>query len=52
MDYYNKERYQWGLLKLTPTQYYRYLKTGYYPLPQYKVCAKPDLRGAAPDPEV
>ena len=52
MDYYNTERYQWGLLKLAPTQYYRYLVTGHYPLPQYEPCAKSKLRGAAPDPEV
>ena len=35
MDYYNKDRYQWDLLKLSPTEYYEYLKTGFYPLPVY-----------------
>ena len=33
MDYYNKERYQWELAKLSPDEYYKYLLTGYYPLP-------------------
>jgi hypothetical protein len=31
-DYYNNERYQWDLAKLAPTEYYKYLKTGKYPL--------------------
>ena len=33
MDYYNKDRYQWELLKLSPDEYYDYLMTGVYPLP-------------------
>lgn len=32
MDYYNNERYQMRLAKLTPTEYYRYLTTGIYPI--------------------
>lgn len=32
MDYYNKDRYQWGLAKLSPNEYYNYLTTGVYPL--------------------
>lgn len=32
MDYYNNERYQWKLAKLSPNQYAEYLKTGEYPL--------------------
>lgn len=32
MDYYNNERYQWDLAKLSPTQYYEYCITGIYPL--------------------
>jgi transposase InsO family protein len=32
MDYYNKERYQWDLAKLSPSQYYGYIMTGVYPL--------------------
>ena len=31
-DYYNNERYQWDLAKLSPVEYYNYLKTGIYPL--------------------
>ena len=32
MDYYNNERYQWRLAKLSPNEYYEYIKTGIYPL--------------------
>ena len=32
MDYYNNERYQWDLLKLSPKEYYLYATTGIYPL--------------------
>lgn len=32
MDYYNNERYQWKLAKLSPNEYYEYIKTGIYPL--------------------
>ena len=28
MDYYNNDRGQWDLVKLTPTEYYKYLQTG------------------------
>lgn len=35
MDYYNNDRYQWELLKLSPVEYYTYLQTGVYPLPVY-----------------
>lgn len=31
-DYYNNERYQWDLARLSPAEYYNYLKTGKYPL--------------------
>lgn len=33
MDYYNNERYQWQLAKLSPNEYYRYILNGIYPLP-------------------
>ena len=33
MDYYNNERYQWDLAKLSPNEYFDYLTTGIYPLP-------------------
>lgn len=32
MDYYNNERYQWDLAKLSPVEYYQYCITGIYPL--------------------
>lgn len=32
MDYYNNERYQWNLAKLSPNEYYKYITTGEYPL--------------------
>ena len=49
MDYYNNDRGQWDLLKLTPKEYYVYLQTGIYPLPVYQ---KLISWGSAPDPEV
>ena len=33
MDYYNNDRYQVGLKKLSPNEYYEYVCTGIYPLP-------------------
>lgn len=36
IDYYNTERYQWSLLKLSPREYHQYLTTGVYPLEEYK----------------
>jgi transposase InsO family protein len=39
MDYYNNERYVWNLHKLSPNEYYEWLKTGVYP-----------LGGSAPEP--
>lgn len=35
MDYYNHDRYQWDLLKLSPSEYHEYLQTGIYPLPKW-----------------
>lgn len=32
MEYYNSERYQWQLAKLSPDEYYGYITTGIYPL--------------------
>ena len=32
MDYYNNDRYQWDLAKLSPVQYYQYYLTGTHPL--------------------
>jgi len=31
IDYYNNDRYQWNLAKLSPNEYYDYLITGTYP---------------------
>jgi len=31
-DYYNNDRYQWDLAKLSPREYYKYSLTGNYPL--------------------
>lgn len=46
-DYYNHDRYQWQLAKLSPSQFYRYVTTGEYPL-----SGKPPVggvpRGSAP----
>ena len=44
VDYYNNERYQWSLAKLFPTEYYRYVTTGEYPLPL------DSSGGSAPEP--
>lgn len=33
MDYYNKDRYQWSLAKLSPNEYYKYIFTHMYPIP-------------------
>lgn len=49
MDYYNNDRGQWDLKKLAPSEYYRYLQTGEYPLP---ICPRTQRRGFAPDPKV
>ena len=43
IDYYNNDRYQWDLAKLSPKEYYGYIKTGLYPLKTW---------GSAPNPEV
>jgi len=32
IDYYNNDRGQWDLLRLSPNEYYDYLQTGVYPL--------------------
>jgi transposase InsO family protein len=33
MDYYNNERYQWDLARLSPNEFYEYIRTSIYPLP-------------------
>lgn len=37
IDYYNHDRCQWDLLKLTPTEFFLYDQSGYYPLPSYPI---------------
>jgi len=32
IDYYNNDKYQWGLCKLSPNEYYRFVTTGEYPI--------------------
>ena len=32
IEYYNNERYQWDLAKLSPKEYYKYITTGEYPI--------------------
>ena len=32
MNYYNNERYQWQLARLSPNEYYQYYTTGVYPI--------------------
>ena len=41
MDYYNNERYQWHLAKLSPNEYYKFVTTGEYPLDIPNVPAPP-----------
>lgn len=43
IDYYNNDRCQWDLVKLSPKEYYRYITTGIYPLNTW---------GSAPNLEV
>jgi len=31
MDYYNNDRFQWELAKLSPNEYWKYIKNGEYP---------------------
>ena len=52
IDYYNNDRYQWDLLKLSPKEYYQYLRTGIYPLPVYNPNQQGTSRGSAPHPRV
>lgn len=36
IDYYNNRRYQWKLAKLSPNEFYEYIRTDHYPLPKTK----------------
>ncbi len=48
MDYYNNEKYQWELAKLSPNEFYRFYETGVYPL---KVDNPPDVPVHSKRPE-
>lgn len=45
MDYYNNDRYQWRLAKLSPNEYYDYIITGEYPLKDVISSSKMDKEG-------
>ena len=47
MDYYNNDRYQWDLEKLSPREYYQYRLAGVSPL-KTGVSKKSSPRGSAP----
>ena len=47
MDYYNNEKYQWELAKLSPNEFYAFYQTGVYPL---KVDNPPDVPIPAKNP--
>lgn len=44
IDYYNNDRYQWQLAKLSPNEYYEYITTGVYPL-NISVIPSPQMKG-------
>lgn len=41
IDYYNNDKYQWELCKLSPNEYYSFVTTGIYPLKVVKAPAVP-----------
>jgi len=41
-DYYNNDRYQWNLARLSPREYYKYIISGVYPLTIPKAKGKYD----------
>lgn len=47
MDYYNNERYQWELAKLSPNEFYQYVTTGIYPLDVPNVPAVSEIKRKA-----
>ena len=51
MDYYNNDRYQWDLNKLSPKEYYSFRMTGSYPL-RPGTSKDPAFRDSVPNPEV
>lgn len=49
IDYYNNDRYQWHLAKLSPNEYYGFVTTGVYPLNVSKVPELPPIKKAPED---
>lgn len=47
MDYYNNDKYQWSLCKLSPNEYYQFITTGEYPL---KCISAPPVPTSFKDP--
>ena len=47
IDYYNNERYQWHLAKLSPNEFYQFVTTGIYPLAVPSVPKRPEIRRPA-----
>ena len=43
IDYYNNDRYQWDLVKLSPKEYYGYVTTGIYPLKTWGSALNPEV---------
>ena len=41
MDYYNRGKYQWGLAKLSPDEFYKFYVTGEYPIKTANLPAVP-----------
>ena len=48
--YYNQERYQWQLAKLSPDEFYAFITTGIYPLPTEKPPKAADFMKPIPAP--
>lgn len=48
IDYYNNERYQWNLAKLSPNEFYQFYMTGEYPV---KISNPPPAPQKAKDPK-
>ena len=43
MSYYNNERYQWDLAKLSPNEYFSFVTTGVYPLDLHSKPSPPEI---------
>ena len=49
IDYYNNDKYQWELCKLSPNEYYSFVTTGIYPL---KIVKSPGVPANFKDPSL